>query len=285
MQSNFGFTRWNFQFEIDGKTTLDPGKDAGLLKRIASRQSLFMDPLIKSGFLKGKRVLDLGCNSGYWSLLPVRDGGAAFVQGVDAFAELVDQARFVFEKAGIDREKYSFEVGDAYEFLENASPGEFDVILCLGFFYHINDPMRLLSLMSKKSRGFVVIDTVVHNSDEALISVRPVQRKPNYVEVANIPLELVSSPKAIAWMAEASGYTAVRTLSGHFAGIQSMWDYTRGERSCFVLSKGPIIEDVWQNAVDPGFLTIQQDLRTHGYFPEMSKEGRNRSQPLIPRAG
>lgn len=284
MQSNFGYTRWNFQFEIDGKTTLDPQKDAGLLKRIASRQSLFMDPLIKSGFLKGKRVLDLGCNSGYWSLLPVRDGGAAFVRGVDASKELVEQARFVFEKHEIDQERYRFEVGDAYDVLEKADPGEFDVILCLGFFYHINDPMRLLTLMSKACRGFVVIDTIVHNSDEALISVRPVQNKPHYVETANIPLELVSSPKAIAWMAEATGYTAARTLKGDFAGIQSMWEYTRGERACFVLSKGPSVEEVWPNAFDPGFLTIQEDLRRHGYFPEMSKEGRNRAQPLIPRA-
>src|SRR5690348_4345948 len=96
--AKFGFSRWNFQFEIDGENTLDAVNDHGLLRRIAGRQKLFMDPLIASGYLRGKRVLDLGCNSGYWSLLAVRDGGAAFVHGAEAAPELVQQANFVFKK-------------------------------------------------------------------------------------------------------------------------------------------------------------------------------------------
>ena len=73
----FGFTRWNFQFEIDGKTTLDPERDHKLLRRIAGRKRLIMDPLLRSGFLDGKRVLDLGCNSGYWSFVALTEGGGA----------------------------------------------------------------------------------------------------------------------------------------------------------------------------------------------------------------
>ena len=47
--------------------------------------------------------------------------------------ELVEQARWVFERYGIDAASYCFEVSDAYDFLVHTER-KFDVILCLGFF-------------------------------------------------------------------------------------------------------------------------------------------------------
>ena len=76
----YGFRRWNFFFDFDGDTTLDPVADFKMLRRIAGRKKLFMDPLVASGYLKDKRVLDLGSNSGYWSYVAIVEGGARFVQ-------------------------------------------------------------------------------------------------------------------------------------------------------------------------------------------------------------
>jgi SAM-dependent methyltransferase len=271
--NNFGFTRWNFQFEIDGCVTLDPVKSHGLLRRIAGRKRLFLEPMIQSGFLKGKRILDLGCNSGYWSYASLVEGGATHVTGIDASPELVKQANFVFEKKGIERAAYSFLLGDAYGFLES-NVDSFDVILCLGFFYHINDPMRLLSLMYKASTDVTIIDTVVHKSAEALISVRPVPKK-SVIDEANITLELVSSRKAIFWMAEEVGFVTTRVLKDQYEKVASMWDYIAEERECLVLSKKSDIESVWRNAFNPGYLLIQEDLQKYGYFPETKKVGRS----------
>jgi 2-polyprenyl-3-methyl-5-hydroxy-6-metoxy-1,4-benzoquinol methylase len=270
---NFGFTRWNFQFEIDGSVTLDPDKSHGLLRRIAGRKRLFLEPMIRSGFLKGKRILDLGCNSGYWSYASLIEGGAAHVTGIDASPELVKQANFVFEKKGVDRVSYHFLLGDAYRFLES-SKHSFDVILCLGFFYHINDPMRLLSLMHAASTDVTVIDTIVHKSAEAIISVRPVQKK-FVIDEANITLELVSSRKAIFWMAEEVGFMTTRVLKDQYEKVASMWDYIAEQRECFVLSKKSDIESIWANSVNPEYLSIQEDLKKFGYFPEMKKNGRD----------
>lgn len=269
--NKFGFTRWNFLFEIDGFTTLDPDADHNLLRRIAGRQSLFMDPLIKSGYLKGKRVLDLGSNSGYWSYLAVTAGGAARVDGVEASPELVDQARFVFEKKGIPPEKYNFILADAYRYLKD-NADSYDVILCLGFFYHINDPVLLLSLMHNACSGYVVIDTIVDKSPEAAISVRPVQRK-TIIEEANITLELVSSPKAIHWMAEEVGFAETRNLYDTHERIVSMWDYLDGCRAAYVLSAGAPIEEIWPKSTNPDYLGVQDDLARYGYFPEMHLPG------------
>jgi 2-polyprenyl-3-methyl-5-hydroxy-6-metoxy-1,4-benzoquinol methylase len=169
--NKFGFSRWNFQFELNGSTTLDPEKDHKLLRRIAGRKKLFMDPLIASGFLRGKRVLDLGANSGYWSYVALAEGGAAHVTGVEAGAELVKQAEFVFKAKNLDPSSYAFHCKGAYEFLQSTTTS-FDVIFCLGFFYHINDPLLLLKLMRKAANHYIVIDTIVHKSEDALISMR-----------------------------------------------------------------------------------------------------------------
>jgi 2-polyprenyl-3-methyl-5-hydroxy-6-metoxy-1,4-benzoquinol methylase len=271
------FMRWNFNFSIDGEDTLDPVKDAGLLRRIENRKRLFMEPMIRSGFLRGKRVLDLGSNSGYWSLVSSTEGGASFVRGVEAGPELCEQAKYVFVKQQVDPARYEFVLDDAYRFLEQ-DQDHYDVILCLGFFYHINDPVRLLQLMSRRCKGVVVIDTVVHNSPEALISVRPVGKK-FVIDEANITLELVSSPKAIAWMGEEVGLKNFRVLRSEYDKVSSMWDYLKGERGAYVLSSSVDLDAVFHNAQDPGYLTTQQDLKQHGYFPEM-KDNRGVAGPV-----
>ncbi len=269
--NTFGFTRWNFNYEIDGDTTLDPIQNFKILRRIAGRKKLFMDPLIASGFLKGKRVLDLGANAGYWSYVALAEGGASFAQGIEAGPELVQQANFAFDKKGIAPERYNFRLDDAYRFMRETDD-RFDVVLCLGFFYHINDPLALLQLMRRVCTGYTVIDTIVHKSDEALISVRPVQKK-SVIDEANITLELVSSPKAIHWMAEEAGFAATRDLYDAYEKISSMWDYIGGFRSAHVCGVLGGIEQIWPQARDPKYLTTQQDLDKYGYFPEMHRKG------------
>jgi len=272
--NKFGFPRWNFQYELNGDTTLDPVKDHNLLRRIAGRKKLFMDPLTQSGFLKGKRVLDLGSNAGYWSYVALTEGQAAHVTGIEASPEIAKQAEFVFKAKDVPRDSFAFQCRGAYGFLESVTE-PFDVILCLGFFYHIHDPLLLLSLMQKAAKGFVVIDTIVHKSEDALISVRPVIKGKQTVEEAAMTLELVSSRKAIFWMAEEVGYKETRLLNDTYEKIASMWDYIAQQRECFVLSNGAPIEATWPNSINPEYLTIQQDYKKYGYFPEMKKGGRS----------
>src|SRR6185437_14172291 len=123
---------------------------------------------LRSGFLNDKRILDLGCNSGYWTYLAVQEGGAAYVEGVEMTGGLVRLARFALSRSGLGSDRYAIIQGDAYKRLARAE-APFDVIFCLGFFYHINDPALLMSLMSKACSGYVVLDTVIHPSDDAMI--------------------------------------------------------------------------------------------------------------------
>jgi SAM-dependent methyltransferase len=270
--NKFGFPRWNFQYELNGSTTLDPVKDHNLLRRIAGRKKLFMDPLTASGYLKGRRVLDLGSNAGYWSYVALIEGGAAHVTGIEASPEIIRQAEFVFNAKDVDPASYTFRCQGAYGFLENVAE-PFDVILCLGFFYHIHDPLLLLKLMRKAAKDFVVIDTIVHKSDEAIISVRPVIKGKPTVDEAAMTLELVSSRKAIFWMAEEVGYKETRVLTDEYEKIASMWDYIGQFRECIVLSNSAPIETAWPNSLNPGYLSIPEDFKKYGYFPEMHRKG------------
>lgn len=97
------FPVWHYEFNLCGVRT--PIRDAaGGVNRHEQRRRYFFDQLVAlyGGSLKGKRVLDLGCNAGFWSLLAAQ-AGCDFVLGVDGRQMHVDQAEFVFEYNNIAR--------------------------------------------------------------------------------------------------------------------------------------------------------------------------------------
>jgi SAM-dependent methyltransferase len=101
-------------------------------------------------------VLDIGCNSGFFSLdLAAR--GAKHVDGVDLREANIERARFVAEHFGI--ENTEFRVSDADEI---ASGRQWDVVLNLGLLYHVVNPLQLIQQTFDLCSKFAIIDTVVH---------------------------------------------------------------------------------------------------------------------------
>jgi 23S rRNA (cytosine1962-C5)-methyltransferase len=76
----------------------------------------------------GRRVLDLFCYSGGFSLAAAA-GGAAEVRGVDLDEEAVAMAQENAKRNGAAT-KVSFEHADAFDALRGAKPGAHDVIVC-----------------------------------------------------------------------------------------------------------------------------------------------------------
>jgi 2-polyprenyl-3-methyl-5-hydroxy-6-metoxy-1,4-benzoquinol methylase len=106
--------------------------DSGGQNRLQNRaQKMFGD---NSQLLKGKRVLDLACNNGRMAYGAI-SAGAAHVTGVEIRDELIEDGRKKMSETG-NSERMTFQKGDIFEFLDAATPGQFDVILCLGFLYH-----------------------------------------------------------------------------------------------------------------------------------------------------
>jgi len=81
--------------------------------------------------LTGKRVLDLGCNAGYFSFL-CEDRGATVI-GIDRNKDFIRQARFC---AKVKESKVTFCQRSVYGI---DKLGTFDLVLFLGLCYHLTD--------------------------------------------------------------------------------------------------------------------------------------------------
>lgn len=104
--------------------------------------------------LRGKTVLDIGCNAGFYSI-EMKRRGADRVVGIDSDAQYLDQARFAAEVSGADiefRQMSVYEVADLRE--------QFDVVLFLGVLYHLRHPLLALDLLHEH----VVRETLVFQS-------------------------------------------------------------------------------------------------------------------------
>src|SRR5215203_3387424 len=108
------FPQWHYQFDLRGNLT--PIFKKNHVKRHTQRKKLFFDPLVGlfGGSLEGKRVLDLGCNAGFWALSAAQ-AGCDYVLGIDGRQMHVDQANFVFEAKEVERERFDFFSGDLFE--------------------------------------------------------------------------------------------------------------------------------------------------------------------------
>jgi tRNA (mo5U34)-methyltransferase len=117
----------------------------------------FMPYLVDAagGSLKGKRVLDIACNSGFWSVQCALLG--ADVVGFDARNELVEQAKLIQRIVGLSN--VDFRVVDFWDMSRERLGGKFDVVLCLGILYHLPRPIEALRLVKEMCRGYVLLDT------------------------------------------------------------------------------------------------------------------------------
>lgn len=161
------FERWHYQFDLQG--VLTPIWNPGCVNRHLQRKRHFFDPLVAlcGGSLRGKRVLDLGCNAGFWSLAAI-EAGCEFVCGVDGREMHIDQARLVFEASGVDPGRYRFLRSDLFD-LNMEELGAFDVVLCLGLLYHVNRPVELLERIRSRNTDLLLIDTSLHPGVEPVL--------------------------------------------------------------------------------------------------------------------
>jgi 2-polyprenyl-3-methyl-5-hydroxy-6-metoxy-1,4-benzoquinol methylase len=112
------------------------------------------------GGFSGKRVLDIGCLEGYFSLECALGGADAL--GIDAKEINVKKCQFAKEVLGVDG--VQFELDDAMNVTRDRY-GSFDVILALGLLYHLDDPFTLLAQLQPLCEGFLLLDTLVALKD------------------------------------------------------------------------------------------------------------------------
>lgn len=105
--------------------------------------------------LQGWKVLDIGCNAGFYSLELAKRG--AQVLAIDLDLHYLTQAKWVAEQFGLD-DKIRFEQMQVYDIAHLED--EFDLIWFMGVFYHLRYPMLALDILAQKTRRMMVFQTL-----------------------------------------------------------------------------------------------------------------------------
>lgn len=243
------FPRWHYEFELAGVQT--PIAELPNRNRHAQRRRYFFDAIVRlcGGTLRGKRVLDLGCNAGFWSLCAI-EAGCDFVLGVDGREMHVEQAGFVFEVRGVDRARYEFVHGDIRT-LDLADRPPFDIVLCLGLLYHVREPLTLLALAAERNADLLVVDTTLHRAPGK--SFRLAHDSPDDPTGAlGGGLVLVPTRAAVETALRDLGYD-VATLKPCFTSWEGCFDYRVGTRRAFVAAR--------RTPLDGAGLAVEPDTR------------------------
>jgi tRNA (mo5U34)-methyltransferase len=227
------FPRWHYQFEFEGGVSTPIAKPAEA-NRHEQRKRYFFDALVKihGGSLAGRRVLDLGCNAGFWSLQAI-EAGADFVLGVDGREMHVEQANLVFEAKGVDPSRYRFEEANifAHDFSE-----QFDIVLCLGLMYHISKPVELFEIFDGVGAEVVVIDTSVSFAPSAFFQVSRDRNLDDPRNAVDYEIVLVPTRGAIIELAAQFGFRTV-CLAHNMTDYTGMSDYRIQRRLAFICAK------------------------------------------------
>ena len=111
--------------------------------------------------LRGKSVLDIGCNAGFYSI-EMKRRGADRVVGIDFDETYLDQARFAAEVSQMEIEFRKLSVYDVGGFGE-----KFDVVIFMGVLYHLRHPLLALDLIREHvAKDLMIFQSMQRGSDE-----------------------------------------------------------------------------------------------------------------------
>lgn len=105
--------------------------------------------------LTGKRVLDIGCNAGFYSFAFAERG--AQVLGIDINPHYLKQARWAAEVLGMAG-RTRFQSGTVYDVPELGEG--FDIIVFMGVFYHLRYPMLALDCVAQMKPELMIFQSL-----------------------------------------------------------------------------------------------------------------------------
>lgn len=114
--------------------------------------------------LTGWKVLDIGCNAGYYSFRVAKWG--AEVTGIDLDERYLKQARWAAEVYGVE-DRVRFEKMQVYDLAH--SEERYDLVLFLGVLYHLRYPLLGLDIVRDITRRKMVFQTLTTPGDPAEI--------------------------------------------------------------------------------------------------------------------
>jgi tRNA (mo5U34)-methyltransferase len=146
--------------------------------------------------LTGWSALDLGCNSGFYSVELARRG--AHVTALDKDPHFLQQARWVVEQFGFSGQ-VEVRHGQVYDLAH--WPDQFDLVLFMGVFYHLRYPLLALDIIAAKTKRLLVFQTLTMPGDETVsppadldLDDRAAMAAPGWPKMAFIERSLAGDP-------------------------------------------------------------------------------------------
>lgn len=141
---------WYQRFELPGGVMTGPANAFSYDPE--TRWKLF-EPYVPAD-LTGKTVLDVGGNSGYFSVQMLKRGAKSSVI-VEPFVEFAEQARYVGQLYGFD---LTVVTDDVHTWCLTTEE-RFDYVLFLGLFYHLKYPGIVLDRLAEMTRERMVFQS------------------------------------------------------------------------------------------------------------------------------
>jgi tRNA (mo5U34)-methyltransferase len=111
--------------------------------------------------LTGWRVLDIGCNAGFYSFEMARRG--ATVTGIDVESLFLRQAEWAAREFGLE-DRVSWIQMQVYDLAHLDET--YDLVLFLGVFYHLRYPLLGLDIVAEKVERMLVFQTLTMPGEE-----------------------------------------------------------------------------------------------------------------------
>jgi tRNA (mo5U34)-methyltransferase len=185
---------WFHNIDLDGVPTA-PNHFLHDYPNVKWRQ--FRDAIASN--LKGKTVLDIGCNAGFYSI-EMKQRGADRVLGIDFDERYLEQARFAAEVKGHDIEFRLLSVYDLATLRET-----FDIVLFMGVLYHLRHPLLALDLIHDHvARDLLIYQSMQRGSSAA----EPVRANYDFFEQAHF---------------DAPGYPKMHFIEHNYANDWTNW--------------------------------------------------------------
>lgn len=146
--------------------------------------------------LRGWRVLDIGCNAGFYTFELARRG--AQVVGIDIDPHYLRQAAWASRQYGLE-DQVEFRQMQVYDLARTNEA--FDLVWFMGVLYHLRYPMLGLDIAAQKVRKLMVFQTLTMPGEEVFeqnyqldIAQRGVMQEPGWPKMAFIEGELAGDP-------------------------------------------------------------------------------------------
>ena len=149
---------WNHLFNINGINTIDKQKFS------IGNNIIKWNRIINRCNFNGKKVLDLACSDGYFSIQSLLNG-ASYVNGIDLDKLRIEKANFV--KNHYNYENIDFNIRDVYNI--DLDKEKYDIIMCLGLLHRIPDMKKLLNKLKKESNILIIETKILDTQEDKII--------------------------------------------------------------------------------------------------------------------